>query len=151
MIPCFAAEYAASAADEPTSPATDETLTIAPPPRSSIAGISARIPRKTPVRFDVDHAPPLVLRDLRRAQLLVERDPRVVHRPVEAAVPLDCDGDRALQVLGVTVTSPCTAVAVPASAAASSAAGPSVSSTTTAAPADANASASRARSRGPRP
>ena len=62
----------AGIAGNPTSPATDELLTIAPPPDSSIRGISACIQRKTPVRFTRDH---------HGLQL------SIVHSPVGASAP----------------------------------------------------------------
>ena len=44
----FAVAYGA-AMISPKSPSTDEVVMIDPPPRASMAGIAARIPKKTPV------------------------------------------------------------------------------------------------------
>ena len=91
--PPLLAVYAICGVAAPISATNDATLTIEPPPESTMAGMPCLHPSQTPAQVDVHDAVPRGNAGLGGAAVVAGHDPGVVVEHVEAAEGVDREPD----------------------------------------------------------
>ena len=82
-----------------TNPLMDEMLTMLPPPARRMAGITALVPRNTPLAFDCHDVVPVVGSGF--LNVLAQHYGGVVHQHVHFAEPLLGGSHGVLPIIGV--------------------------------------------------